>query len=139
MPESRASFKLKSLSGRRFGVGGESSVSAAAALALAQAKLKVVSAQFVTAGSNSTGLDLTAAGNSAGHNDAADGLNLVLKTSDGMTRTLHIPQVSTSYKASINDGSVDITNADILDIVTKYNTATGLTFILQSGHYTQEG
>lgn len=137
---SRASFKMKAISGRRFGVGGESEVSTAAALGLAQAKMKIVSAQALPLqGSTSTGLDTTLDVNKPGHADAADGLNLELKDAAGQTRSLHIPQVSTSYKAAINDGSVDITDADILDVVTKYNAATGGAWVLISGRFTSEG
>lgn len=136
----RASFKMKANSGRRFGVGGESEVSVAAALGLAQAKMKIVSAQAGNLqGSSSTGLDVTLAANMPGHTDAADGLNLELKDAAGQTRSLHVPQVSTSYKAAINDGSVDITHVDIIDVVTKYNTATGGAWTLVSGRFTSEG
>lgn len=136
----RTSFKMKALSGRRFGVGAESEVSPAAALGLAQAKLKIVSAIAGSeSGTSSTGLDVTIAANQPGHTDAADGMNLELKDAAGQTRSLHIPQASTSYKAAINDGSVDITNADILAVVAAYNTATGGAWTLVSGRFTSEG
>jgi hypothetical protein len=91
-------------------------------------------------GSQSTGLDVsgTVAANVAGHTDAADGLNLEIKDAAGLTRNIHIPQASNSYAGDV-EGYADITNADLLDVVTKYNTATGLSFTLIQAKYTSEG
>jgi hypothetical protein len=135
-----ARVKFKSLTGRKITSSAESEVSAAAALGYMQAKLKVQSGQAGnTTGSQSTGLDGTDAANKPGHNDAADGANLDIKDAAGNTRNIHIPQVSQSYKSSLNDGSIDITNADILAVVSAYSTATGTTWTLVSGRYTSEG
>lgn len=134
---SRTVFRVKTSNGRRFKVGGESEVSSAAALAYAQAKLKLVSG-VILSGSQSTGLDTTITANQPGHTDAADGLNLEIKDGAGATREIHIPQASNSYAGSV-PGYADITNADLLAVVTAYNTATGLSFTLIQAKYTSEG
>lgn len=124
--------------GRRFKVGGESLVSGAAALAYAQSKLKVVSGEIIS-GSASNGLDITQAANQPGHTDASDGLNLNIKSATGLQRNIHIPNASSSYASTLDDGSADIEAQDLKDVVTAYNTATGLTFVLVSARYTSEG
>ena len=134
---SRVSYRVKGNTGRRFKVGGESTVSAADALAYAQAKLKAVSGQSTLYGSQSTGLDLTDTANQPGHTDAADGLNIEMQDADGVTRNIHVPQVSKSY-AGTAPGTAVITG-DILAIVTAYNTANGTAFTIVSAHYTAEG
>jgi acetylglutamate kinase len=137
---SSARIKFKNATGRRVTTSAESEVSVAAALAYMQAKLKTQSGQAGnTTGSQSTGLDGTLAINQPGHTDAADGANLDIKDAAGNTRNIHVPQMSQSYKSSLNDGSIDITQADVLAIVSTYSTAVGSTWTLVSGRYTSEG
>jgi hypothetical protein len=56
-----------------------------------------------------------------------------------LSRNIHIPNASSSYASSLDDGSADITEADLLAVVTAYNAATGLSFTLVSARYTSEG
>lgn len=134
---SRTTFRIATSNGRKFKIGGESEVSSAAALAYAQAKLKVASGTIVS-GSQSTGLDVTLTANMPGHTDAADGLNLEIKDAAGQTRNIHIPQASSSYVGSV-PGFADITDTDLLAVVSTYSTAVGSTWTLTEARYTSEG
>lgn len=132
--------RFKGNTGRRLLTGAESEVSVAAAVAYGQAKLALQSGQAGnTVASQTTGLDGTNAANKPGHSDAADGAEFEIKDAAGQTRTINISQVSKSYASTLNDGSIDITNADVLAMVAAYSTATGSTWTLVSARYTSNG
>lgn len=101
-----------------------SALTAVDAKAEHDAILKVTVAATVLATKKSDVVTPTA---TAGGTGAYEQATLLLKrTSDGRKTTKTIKRMATSYKAAANDGTVDITNADIIAIATAYRDSAGV-------------
>jgi len=131
----RTTVKYKTLSGEIDTIQAVSEVSAAAALAVAQAALQLKSGQSIVSVSNSVSVDPTTF--TLGHSDASEEAVFIYKVSgQGGDKTETLDEVSLAYKnASLNDGTIDITNSNITDYFNARGTATGQTLVVVRGHY----
>lgn len=132
-PAYRVTVSYKNLAGQKE-TASESGPDAAKALALLQAKLKLLSGQKIISASQSQGLDPT--GFALGHSDAAEEANL-----EAHSATLdkdvgfRFDEMSISYKSGLNNGTIDFSNGDIQAYVTAYNALHATDYQLISGRY----
>jgi hypothetical protein len=107
-----------------------SGIDAAKAEALADAKAKV--AIFTPYYSVKTFRDASSPATSGSTGESSDAI-LILRDTEYRQKTIKLQDVAAKYFLASSAGKIDITDADILAIVTAYNAATGVTYTLRDG------
>jgi hypothetical protein len=139
VPAYSQTLSYKKNSGHRGSVSSRSTVSSAVIVTEIQKKVALMSGQSVRSITNSTTVD--PATEALGHTDEGQrGLLNIFSPSTDERRTLRVEDMSLSYKATANDGTIDMTNTDVVAYLTAWKAAnpTPSDWQYTSGEYSQD-
>lgn len=139
VPKYSETVSYKKNSGHRGSVSSSSTISQAVIDGEITAKLALMSGQAVRSVSDTITVDPTT--RALGHTNEGQRGNLnIFSPSTDERKTLRVEDMSLSYKSAANDGTIDMTNADVVAYLTAWKAAnpTPNDWIYTSGEYSQD-